>query len=253
MKTLRQILKEEVKKFMNTLNEGVDFHIKDYGYWYEHPTNTQTISYILLEKVLKPDSEANWTEEQVQYFKKHSFGYFETIRPDGGTDDVINFYKAGMPKDRVPIIYDGVLKMLAKYGVKIIKIWKERENTEGEVTRIQVQVPEITTAPEMHLAQGNAVELIKLLGFKQNVSNNMLGFDTTDISTEVTIPEMKKGIERAEYYLGEIDKPDDTKMSHQGNVYSFSAGKNQLREYLRTLKEMVAYAEKYGYTKIGIS
>ncbi len=247
-----QNLREEIEKSI-TLDEGIDFHIKDYGLASERPTDNYNISNILLHNALSKDSMDNWTEEQIQYFRKNSFGFYNTIVPDGGTDDVINYYPTGTPPERVPIILKEIERVLAKYGVKLLKTWKERENTKNEVIRFQVELPNIQVAPEMHLAQGNAVELIKLLGFEQNVSSGLFGMDTTDINTEVTLDQMKKGIERAEYYLGEIDKPDKTQMTHQGNVYAFHVGKDQLREYLRRLKEMVAYAEKYGYTKIDIS
>jgi hypothetical protein len=199
---------------------------------------THPVIELLWWNKLSPEDKEKYRDEKDPYI----------FAPDGGTDDVMNFYLAGIPQEMIEPMQAEIKRILDEQQVEILNITREYDR----VIRYKLKLPYLEVAPSMNLANGNAVKLLKLMGFKPN--SGSLG--ETDFHKTFTIEELEKSMQRAKYNL---DEPDQNWKSSPAvqfggqSIPDMPMEREQATSYLNNLQHMVDYAKEKGYPEITIS
>lgn len=141
MKKIHRIIQEEIFR----LTESMDVYIGDANELQAETIND--VAWILGLDVL----EKEWwnkqsTERKEQYRNDKPMSVFT---PDGGTEDVINFYVRGLSPEEVSQIVESVKRVLPLYEVKLLNI-DDSEAT--RVIRFKVQLPQTNAAPRLNIS-----------------------------------------------------------------------------------------------------
>jgi len=241
MSKIKRIITEEIE---NMLNESVDFYIQDYDY--NLPEDIISVGHMLTGPVIEQLWWKNLSPEDKQKYRDEKDPYI--FAPDGGTDDVMNFYLAGIPQEMIEPMQTEIKRILDSNDVKILNISREGDR----VIRYKLKLPYLEVAPSMNLANGNAVKLLKLMGFEPN--SGSLG--ETDFHETFKIEDLEKRIQRAKYNL---DEPDQNWKSSPAvqfggqSIPDMPMEREQATIYLENLQYLVDYARQRGYPEITIA
>ena len=241
MSKIKRIITEEIEK---VLNESVDFYIKDYDY--NLPEDIISVGHMLTHPVIEKLWWNKLSPEDKEKYRDEKDPYIFAL--DGGTDDVMNFYLAGIPQEMIEPMQLEIKRILDSNEVKILNISREGDR----VIRYKLQLPHLNIAPSMNLANGNAVKLLKLMGFEPN-SGSM---GETDFHETFTIEELEKSMQRAKYNLDEPNQnwksAPDVQFGGQ-TIPDMPMEREQAMSYLNGLQYMINYAKEKGYPEITIA
>jgi hypothetical protein len=222
-----------MKTFMEWLNESVTFQVADISS-NQRTEDLTTLSAKLGEKTRKMfDSE----------FSSTGMSFYDLITYDGdyfsNGKEEINFYAGFFPVESRKKILDAILYLLPECSMK--QAGRVREDVSRTfntlVYRIPVLVsPNIDPAPELNVANANAVEILK-----------MLNINDVDLCGSISVRDlnMKLGM------LTDFHKGMSLRATEKGSNYvSYGLDMKQLERYIDTLEKMAAWALKNNYDTI---
>lgn len=259
-KKIKQIISEIVQQ---QLNESMTLYVKDADY--KKLTTLLDISFDLMHILDKIWNKI--PEDQQNYFRKNRVSEFVT--PDGNDYDkskgIINLYTSGFTSKFLREYLKECLKRLKELNIQVGKLYKEQSKTyKSEVIRIPIlkNIQTYSGPPEVNMSNRNAYHIF----------HNVLQFNPDDddaSSFHFTTDELKKVVEyvlRQDPDWVDSNQIGTNDYSHEnphdaiakdigdklGGVTMISGGlhREQIRERLERILDVVRWAEKHGHKEL---
>lgn len=169
----------EAPKIVETLNESMNIHVA--GANYERTDKLDELVNHLLRKAISPVLH-DIPEDQQNYFRKNSVGYYNMLTADGSyysnkdndpSKGIINLYIDGIMSQSLQKMLKGIFEELRKLGVKWGKIKKEQSGVyKSQVIRIPITdntSKKYAGPPEVNLSNQNAILMFRdVLQYEMN-------------------------------------------------------------------------------------
>jgi hypothetical protein len=169
--------------------------------------------------------------------------FYDLITPDGSYygdgKEEINFYAGYFPEDSRLKILEAIKYLLPEFGIKLNGQIRQDKSAMRNVLVYRIPVvtiPNKDPAPELNVANANAVEILK-----------MLNINDGDLCGSISVSDlnMKLGM------LTDFHKGMALRAAERGSNYvSFGISSGQLDRYIEVLEKMVRWALDNHYDTI---